>query len=80
MIFVMGGKKKADNLKLYNLTISCMWKQLQPVAFDGAQYGSAVEFIGIGSSYIDPGLQILSVRAQTELLHVPSSGCGHLLA
>ena len=80
MIFVMGGEKKADHLELYNLAIFCMWKQLQPVAFDGAPYGFAIEFIGIGSSYIDLGLQILSVRAQTELLRVPSSSHGCLLA
>lgn len=77
----MGGKKKkADNLKFYNMAVFCTWKQLQPVAFHGALYGFAIERIGIGSSYIDAGLQIFTLRAQTELLRVPSSSRGCLLA
>jgi len=39
----MRGKKRADNLKPYNMAVFCMCKQLQPVAFDGALYGFAIE-------------------------------------
>lgn len=57
-----------------------MWKHPQPVAFDVALYAFAAEWIDIGSGYIDPGLQTLTLRAQTELLHVPSFSQGCLLA